>query len=109
MSFVGGGLGVRSSAFYMAWPAEDFYAVLNIYYYLVQTQFKSSMPQSHAVWRSLWGIGGLQVHVSITARCDELSSWRSRPSLVPEVEVVFPSFALKPAFAPNAESIVKCT
>ena len=63
---------VQASALYVAWPAAESHAVLHIYYFLVQ----ASNP--HFVKESLEG-RGLQVHVSRTARSDELSSWQSRP------------------------------
>ena len=55
ISCVSGGRGVRGSAFSVAWPAEEF---PNIYYFFVPTEdSKSSAPQRHILWRSLWGWG----------------------------------------------------
>ena len=42
------------------WPGQrrNLRAVLNIYYFFVPTEdFKSSAPQRHIWWRSLWGWG----------------------------------------------------
>ena len=80
MSLLGGGLGVPASAFYVAWPAEEF---LSWNKHILPVGSKGGTTDVRASTRHFaresMGERGLKLHVNRPARCDELSSWRSKP------------------------------
>ena len=61
------------------WPGQrrNSRAVLNIYYFLFRRRTLNPPRPRNTSSGGVYGVGGVHVHADISARCDELSSWRS--------------------------------
>ena len=81
MTLLGGRLGVPRSAFYVAWPADEFLCQKKHILCFCSDRGNGDVRAScREIVKESMGDRGLQPCVNRPPRCDELSTWRSMNS-----------------------------